>query len=342
MRILRDGELQKPLEVKTVVTVGSYDGVHTGHMAVLQKALKKAKEIGAASCVVTFDPHPLEILRPEKAPKKLTSARQREEIFRDIGIDYLRVISFDQNWAQMSPSEFAKHVFLDELNATYLYVGTDFTFGAKAQGTLATLQNLGKEHGYDVEGIELVGPATTTSQPAVAATGQAAATKAASEKVSSTLIRKAVAQGQIAAVNAMLGRPLQIRSTVKPGSARGHKIGFPTANIELPEARVHPPIGVYAALVHVENETHQAAVNIGIRPTFNETEKPVLEAHLLDYHGDLYGKEIKVDIIEHIRSEKKFSGIEELSAQIETDIEQIREALTKFVKQDAGVSADTP
>lgn len=340
MQVLTDSDPGLPLKQRSTVTIGSYDGLHRGHIAVIEAAVHNAKTTGTKSVVVTFDPHPLEILSPQNCPKKLFTKRQRRKILNDLGVDYLRVINFDVNWAAMSAKDFAQRVLVDELRAATVHVGTDFAFGAKATGTLDVLKELGELHGFDVEALTLVAADSAKDTPETDDTPTDLA------KISSTAIREAVISGDVVTAQQMLGRAYQLEGVVIDGDKRGRLIGFPTANIALDTSMALPKTGVYAAHVHLPAQTpahnaqattannsgagtahnvYIAAVNIGVRPTFEKTStQPVLEVHILDFDADLYGELIQVDLIRKIRDEQIFASVDELKVQIAADIKEIR------------------
>jgi riboflavin kinase / FMN adenylyltransferase len=312
MRIIEDGGRVDD-GVGTALSIGVYDGVHVGHQALISELRRQAEQSGVASAVVTFDQHPALVLRPENAPKLLTTLDQKLELLDAQGVDYVYVIRFTPDRALEEPSDFVRRVFVEGLGARHVIVGEDFHFGRDRRGNVDVLRELGDEHGFDVTGLELV-----------------ALTEGA-EPVSSTAIRRALAGGDVAKAHRMLGRPYEVRGVVERGDQRGRSIGFPTANIPVSKTLAWPADAVYAGWYeHPDGTRDMAAINIGRRPTFYEhAEQSLLEAHLLDFEGDLYGEAARVSFVELLRSEQRFDGIDALVAQLKRDIERAREILTE-------------
>jgi riboflavin kinase/FMN adenylyltransferase len=312
MKILTDGVDRVPEGTATAVSVGAYDGIHLGHRKVLNTLGELAAERGLDCGVVTFDQHPAAVLRPENAPLLLTDPDQRVELFEDVGVDYLYLLQFDKERAETSDREFVADVLVGRMNAKLIVVGENFHFGKARSGSVESLRAMGEEMGFEVIGLDLF------------------AEDDAVEPVSSTAIRRALAGGDIDAVNAMLGRGYEVRGEVIKGDQRGRQIGFPTANIAFRPGRAWPAKGVYSAWATLaDGSRHQAAVNIGMRPTFHQhAEQPLLEAHLIDFDGDLYGQRLAVEFVSFLRSERRFSGIDEIAEQLKKDIESARDALS--------------
>lgn len=298
---------------RTVVTVGAYDGLHIGHQAVIAEVRRIAAERGARSALVSFDRHPATVVRPASAPKLLTDHAQRLELFEATGIDVALVLPFDEVQAQESAEDFVQRVLVRCLHAECVVVGRDFHFGKDRAGDVDLIRKLGAEHDFDVVPVELVARADGIDEP-----------------VSSTAIRRALAGGNVSLAARMLGRPFEIRGTVIQGDERGRLLGFPTANIEVPSRTCLPADGVYAGRYERADGTrHVCAINIGRRPTFYEdADSSLLEAHLLDFDGDLYGERAIVRFVEFLRSERKFNGVEELIEQLQLDIAATRDAVT--------------
>jgi len=311
MQILTDGVDRVPEGVATAVSVGAYDGIHLGHRTVLNTLSGLAAERGLAPGVVTFDQHPAAVVRPESAPLLLTDQQQRVELFADIGIDYLYLLEFNKQRAATSDRDFVADVLVSRMNAKLIVVGSNFHFGKARSGSVESLRAFGEEMGFEVLGLDLF------------------AEDDALEPVSSTAIRRALAGGDIAAANAMLGRRFEVRGEVSQGDKRGRLIGFPTANIKFRPGRAWPAKGVYAAWTTLaDGKRWPTALNIGMRPTFHEhAEQPLLEAHLIDFDGDLYGQDLRVEFVEFLRSERRFSGIDEISEQLKKDIDNARVVL---------------
>lgn len=297
---------------RCIVTIGAYDGVHLGHRAVITQVREKAAAFGAASVVVTFDRHPASVVRPESAPKLLTDPDQKLELLASTGVDATLVVNFDAEQSTEAPADFVRRVLVDALNVSGVIVGEDFHFGHKRGGNVGLLRELSKQYDYEVSPIRLVPRSDGVDEP-----------------VSSTAVRRALAGGDVRRAAAMLGRDHEVRGTVGHGDQRGRTIGFPTANVHVDGAICLPADGVYAALVTLDDgSSHPAAVNLGRRPTFHENaDESLLEAHLLDFSGDLYGKRLRVAFRQFLRGERKFSGIDELTSQLALDVEHARNAL---------------
>ncbi|MEY2784397.1 MAG: hypothetical protein RL277_601 [Planctomycetota bacterium] len=287
----------------SVVSVGVFDGVHLGHRAILAGNRARAHELGARSCVVTFHEHPKRLLLG-RAPRTLTSLEHRLELFRREGIEQCLVLEFDEQLRSMSAGVFAERILKDRLGARAFVLGFDSKFGRNREGTPEYLQSLG----YPVEVV-----------PQVLARGRA---------VSSTAIREAVELGDLAAAAAMLGRPYSLWGEVVHGDALGRELGFPTANLD-PHHELLPPTGVYSAWVQLEASRQPAVVNIGYRPTVRSEQPPAprIEAHLLDFSGDLYGRTLELEFVQRLREEQRFGSLAELRAQIGRDVAAARASL---------------
>lgn len=293
----------------TAVTVGVFDGVHRGHRRLLEELVRRASGAGLTPAVATFDPHPLEVLAPEKAPKMLTSIPHRLEILEGIGIGVVGVMPFS-DVREMEADGFITEVLLGRLRARLLVVGENFRFGKGGKGSAETLHRAGSQHGFGVEVVGLL------AADALSDTSGAA--------INSSRIRRCLAEGSTGEAAELLGRPFELRGTVIHGEQRGAKLGIPTANLEIPSRMSMPAMGIYAAWAEVEAERHPAAVNLGVRPTFGEN-RLMTEAHLLDFSGDLYGKRLKLCFIgDRIRPEVKFGSVDELLEQVERDIAEVR------------------
>ena len=317
MRVLRDRSLcPRPAE-GSAVTIGAYDGVHLGHQTVIAGVRRRAEARGLRSAVVTFDRHPASVVRPESAPRLLTDLDQKLELLGATGIDYCLVVTFDEARSQESPDDFVREVLADCLNARVVVVGEDFHFGHQRKGNVALLRGLGSELGFEVEGVELVDAA-----------GEVAGDHA---RVSSTRIRHALAEGDLVGANALLGRPYEVRGLVAHGDERGRELGFPTANVSVPGDILLPADGIYAGWYErPDGSVHPAAISLGRRPTFYaEAHASLLEAHLLDFSGDLYGEHARVRFIAFLRGEVRFDSADELIAQIGCDVDEARRILEK-------------
>ncbi len=298
---------------RAVITIGAYDGVHLGHRAIIDHVRNRADDLAALSVVVTFDRHPASIVRPESAPRLLTSTEQKMELLALTGLDAVVVVPFDEQQAAESPESFVQRVLVSCLDTQVIVVGDDFHFGRHRDGNVDLLRKLGAESGFAVEPLPLVARADGVDEP-----------------VSSTAIRRALAGGDITRANAMLGRPFEARGPVVTGDQRGRLLGFPTANVEVSNTMSLPADGVYAGWYErPSGDIHPCAINLGRRPTFYEhADSSLLEAHLLDFDGDLYDEAAKVRFTHFLRSERKFDGVDALIAQLAHDIDHARTLLT--------------
>lgn len=312
MVVIPDGSTLPESVPGTVSSIGVYDGIHLGHRALLSQVGTLADARGLASAVVTFDRHPALVTRPENAPKLLTTVDQKLELLEQVGIEYVYLIEFDDERSQTSPLDFFEEVFVAGVRAKAIVVGEDFHFGRNREGNVELLHTEGEKLGMDVMGVDLVKVSADALEP-----------------ISSTAIRRKLAGGDITAANAMLGRRFELRGTVVEGDQRGRTIGFPTANIPVSKQMAWPADAVYAGwYIRSDGSRHMAAVNIGRRPTFYEhAEQSLLEAHLLDFDGDLYGETARVEFEKFLRSEQRFDGIDALAAQLKLDIQATRDLL---------------
>jgi len=309
MELLHDRRDRLPEAISVASAIGVFDGVHVGHQEVLRQVRAAADRLGVASAVVTFDGHPAHVVRPESAPLLLTTLEQKLELLEAQGIDYTYVISFDEERAGTRPEAFVEQVFIDALHARAIVVGEDFHFGAGRSGNVEGLRAIGEQWGFEVVALELIRHSEEAREP-----------------VSSTKIRRALAGGDVSRAAAMLGRPFEVRGVVEEGDRRGAQIGFPTANIPVSQVMAWPADAVYAGWARRANgDHHPCAINIGRRPTFYEhAEQSLLEAHLIDFDGDLYGEEMRVSFVGFLRSERKFDGIESLIEQLKSDVDDAR------------------
>jgi len=289
------------------VTVGVYDGLHAGHRAVLALQRRRAVELGGLeTAVVTFDPHPLQVVAPEHAPRLLTGVAHRLELLEEAGVDLTAVVPFGEETRLLTPAAFAATVLAGALHARVVVVGEDFRFGHHRLGNVASLAELGDAHGFVAEVLPLVG-------------GQA--------PISSTRVRAMVAAGEAEAAAAALGRPHEVRGRVVAGDGRGRRLGFPTANVALPPGLAVPRNGVYAVLAGMPGDPLRPGVaNVGTRPTFGG-EGETLEVHLLDGAGDLYGATLRVAFVSRLRDERRFDTAADLAVQIAADVAAARERL---------------
>lgn len=312
MLVVTDPSVQPFPGQETVITIGAYDGLHLGHQTVIQEVRRRAAACGCRSAVVTFDRHPAVVVRPESAPKLLTDHDQRLELLEATGIDAAVVLPFDEAQSQESPLSFIERVLVKCLATKLIVVGSDFHFGRNREGNVGLLRELGSTYGFEVAPLVLVPRADGVDEP-----------------VSSTAIRRALAGGNVEMAASMLTRPFEARGYVVTGDQRGRLLGFPTANVEVPNRVCLPADGVYAGWYErPDGVVHPCAINLGRRPTFYEhADSSLLEAHLLDFQGDLYGEPAKIRFTNFLRSERKFDGIDALVAQLQTDIAHARDLL---------------
>lgn len=314
MEVLRDVEACRP-GAGSVVTIGAYDGVHLGHQAVIREVRRRAEAAGLASAVVTFDRHPAAVVRPESAPRLLTDLEQKLELLEATGVDRCLVIAFDEARSKEPADEFVREVLVAALGARAVIVGEDFHFGHQRKGNVALLAEMGADLGFEVTGLELVDPSGRPAGPA--------------ERASSTAIRHALVEGDLALAQSMLGRPYEVRGIVAHGDKRGRELGFPTANVSVPGDILLPADGIYAGwLERAVGTVLPAALSLGRRPTFYiEAHASLLEAHALDFDGDLYDEHVRVRFVERLRGEQRFERVEDLIAQIQRDCDLARESL---------------
>ncbi|WP_428609569.1 bifunctional riboflavin kinase/FAD synthetase [Sedimenticola sp.] len=287
-----------------VATIGNFDGVHLGHQAVFRNLRERAAAFGLPTTVVTFEPQPMEFFAPDAAPARLTRMREKLQALKDAGIDRVVLLEFGHKLASMSAQQFVQELLVDGLDVRFLFVGDDFRFGKGRVGDIDLLRQVGEAHGFEVANMNTV------------MDGEA--------RVSSTRIREALAQGDLALAERNLGRPYQICGRVAHGDARGRTIGFPTANIDL-HRKVSPVHGVYAVRVHGLSEGSLPGVaNIGNRPTVVGDPRYLLEVHLFDFSRLIYGEHVQVEFCKWLRDEQRFESFDALRRQIEQDAAQAR------------------
>lgn len=292
-----------PRQRPSTVAIGVFDGVHLGHQDVLKRLTRRAREIDGSAVALTFDPHPLEIIDPQRAPKLLTTIEERARVMASCGVDVMGVLPFVQI-RDLEPRLFTSEILALRLHAAWIAVGEDFRFGRDRAGDPMLLSESGRELGFEVDVVSMVGDDDR-------------------DVISSTRIRALLGTGEVTAAERLLGRRFSLQGTVVHGDARGRTIGFPTANLRIPERMAVPGDGVYAVFARAADETHPAVVNIGVRPTFGVSSRTV-EVHLLDFDRDIYGAEIRVDFVERIRAERKFPSLDELIDQIAEDVNTAR------------------
>jgi len=285
----------------TVLTLGVFDGLHLGHQLIMETVAERAREVGAVPTVITFDPHPRAVLHPESAPPLLQTFDQKIEAFGVLGIEQTIVVRFTQEFASICAADFLRDVVMERLQAKEVYLGKGFAFGHNREGNIELLKKLGSELGFVAGEV-----------PEVCLRGR---------RVSSSKIRKLLASGNVNLARRMLGRPYGVEGRVERGDERGHKLGFPTANLH-PQNRVIPKNGVYVTGTLIEGQWRRSVTNIGLRPTFGQATEPSVETYVMNWDGDLYGDVIRVRFLYRLRDERKFSGIDELKGQIQRDVER--------------------
>jgi len=294
--------LKKPLR-NAVLTIGNFDGVHRGHLALFNKVKERAKSIRGQSAVMTFEPHPVRIMKPGNGPRLITPTPQKLELIERAGIEVLFCLRFDKKFAAISARDFVKSILVDKISIKELVVGYDYTFGHNREGDISLLREMGDQMGF---AVHLVGPVHVDHA-----------------LVSSTSIRSLIQEGRLEEATVFLGRSYQLQGTVVKGHNRGGRLlGFPTANIKVSDELL-PKVGVYAATVIIKGKTYAGVTNIGYNPTFQDAALSV-ETHVLDYSGDLVGETIRVNFLKRLRDEMTFRSIQELAAQIKEDVLQAR------------------
>ncbi len=307
MRILTIDQIRDEKIPGSVVTIGNFDGVHRGHLEMFRRLVEAGRELGFPSIVVTFSPHPLVFLAPDKAPPMITTLDQKIALIAEAGIDYLLVVEFTRAFSEISADEFVRDILCDSLQMRHIVIGHDYAFGRNRQGNYETLTVLGNELGFTLEDLDPVGEGDTV--------------------FSSTLVRKMIAAGDVAGASEILGRYHLIVGQVVHGREIGHMLGFPTANIATCNELI-PADGVYAVIVTIEDQQFSGACNIGASPTF-ETQQRTVEVFILDFSGELYGRDISICFIERLRGVKKFSDVKELISAISHDVETTRIAVSQ-------------
>jgi riboflavin kinase / FMN adenylyltransferase len=294
---------------RSVVTVGVFDGVHRGHQQLIGAAVAAGRERGLPTVLITFDPHPAEVVRPGSHPARLTSLPRRADLVAELGVDAFLVLPFTAELARMTPAEFAHEVLVERLHAAAVLVGRNFTFGHRAAGNVAMLTEFGGRFGFTVEGVELT---TDNARDHIT--------------FSSTYVRACIDAGDVEAAAAALGRPHRVEGVVVHGYRRGRELGFPTANIASPPYTALPADGVYAGRFVIAGRHLPAAVSVGSNPTFSGTVRTV-EAYVLDVDEDFYGHEVGVDLIARLRGQERYDDLGALVAAIENDVARTRVVL---------------
>lgn len=297
MNVYHDVQLTQ-IETPTYLSIGNFDGVHRGHRALLQQLVSAAHSDGGLAGIVTFDPHPREVLRPDQALPPLNTLDERLALLQPMGLDFVIVQPFTLDFAQMEAHDFVR-LLVDRLHLRQLWVGPDFALGRQRAGTVPVLQTLGAEMGFQVRVLETQ--------------------RVSGEEVRSGRIRELLLAGDVTTASHLLGRPHVVRGEVVGGARRGSTIGFPTANLAVVGNRLVPANGVYATWIDLPAERRAAVTNIGVRPTFAGQDRSI-EAHILDFNGDLYGQVVTLHFVARLRGEQRFAGVDELVAQIRRDV----------------------
>ena len=283
---------------QAVVAIGNFDGVHRGHLKILDRVCRRAEDRGGTPLVLTFDPHPPRVIRPDRAPALLMTAEQRLAALQRAGVAGAAVVTFTEGLARWPPEQFVEEVLVDWLRVAEVWVGGNFLFGRDRTGNVTLLRALGQSHGFRVEKIDAV--------------------RYKDFVVSSTRVRRLVAEGRVDEAGALLGHHYVVEGDVVPGDGRGREIGFPTANLAT-ENELLPPHGVYATVMDIGGRLQAAVTNIGVRPTFGEGLRPTVETHLLDVSADVYGARARLAFVQRLRDERPFPGVEALRTQIAAD-----------------------
>ncbi|HJL91503.1 MAG TPA: bifunctional riboflavin kinase/FAD synthetase [Acidimicrobiales bacterium] len=315
MEVSRNYEKIQKAKLGSAVTIGTYDGVHLGHRKLISELCKIAHSRDLCSVVLTFEPHPASVVRPESAPLLLTGLEQKLEQLEKTGVELVQIIEFDEKRAEESAEEFVKEVLVKTLNAKVVAVGEDFHFGKNREGNVKLLEQIGKEENFEIHSLELLGINETlpTSE----------------NQISSTAIREALLNGDLEKANMMLGRPYEVRGHVTEGDSRGRELGFPTANIRVPSERLLPLDGVYAGFYESSDGCkYPSAISLGTRPHFYNDGDLLLEVHLIDENLDLYGDFSKITFEKFLRNQKRFENIDSLIKQLEFDVDDARIALS--------------
>lgn len=297
----------------TAVTIGVYDGIHLGHREIFKRCIERAKEIGGLSVVVTFEPLPLSVLAPGCAPARIATLAQKERFAKQLGIDIMLVVKFDEHFAAMPAHDFVETILSDKLNAGAIVVGENFHFGRGREGSVDYLRKVLAPRGITVEAVELL--------------------VVDGDVVSSTRIRKLIRAGQIEAAAALLGRYPVAEGVVIKGLSRGRQLGFPTVNLDVENEGAVPCCGVFAGYALLDDERLPAVIDVGRSPTFGDVMEVEYQAHIIDFSGDLYGRKIEIEVRAFIRKEMAFESVEALIAQIASDVEKARQLLDRAMEE---------
>ena len=294
--------------VHPVIALGNFDGLHRGHLKIIERVKRGAAEHGGTPMAMTFDPHPPRIVRPDKAPPLLMTKAQRLEALHKAGVQCVAVVRFTKELSQWDADTFVRKVLVDWLRVSEVWVGANFLFGHERTGTFSVLRGLGQSYGFRADKIDPV--------------------RYKDFVVSSTRIRRLVTEARMDEAAALLGRPYFVDGTIVEGKRRGRELGFPTANLDTRNELV-PPNGVYATIMTIDGVVHGGVTNIGMRPTFGET-APTIETHVLDFSGDLYGQTVRLAFVQRLRDERRFEDVDALKAQIDADKRRAERLFTRL------------
>ena len=306
MHVVQDAFNSSDLPHGGVATIGNFDGVHRGQRSILDLVVARAREVGGPAVVITFDPHPLAVLAPEMAPVPLTTPRQKEKLLADLGISVMLVVRFTPDFAKVPARVFVRDFLHDKLDLREIYVGEGFVFGHRREGDLPLLRSMGEDFGFAAFGVEEV--------------------VQSGERISSTRIRRAIAEGKVAEAAEMLGRPFSVSGLIARGDRMGQRLGWPTINL-VPDNKLVPADGVYASRVFFPSypASFDCVTNIGTRPTVYENYQRVVESHILDFKANVYGQRVEISFYKRLREERIFPTVMDLSGQIGRDVEATRE-----------------
>lgn len=302
MRLARSLDELPPAHGASVVTIGNFDGIHLGHQAILSRLVERARALRGTSTLVTLDPHPAKVLRPDQAPLMILPLSERIRLVEAAGVERMLILSFTLPFSRTPAETFVEDVLVRGLRCKEVYLGRNFRFGRDQEGDVELLERLGPKFGFTAEGVPEV--------------------RYKDFRISSTLVRSTLMDGEVALARKLLGRPFALLGTVVHGDGRGRTLDFPTANLQV-ENELIPRDGVYITRTLVDGSAYPAATNIGRRPTFGEHLR-VVEAHLLDFSGDLYGRRLRLEFLRRLRGEQRFAGPEELRSQIRRDVAKVR------------------
>jgi riboflavin kinase/FMN adenylyltransferase len=292
-----------PRWLHPVLALGNFDGLHRGHMKIIERVRRVASERGATAVAMTFDPHPPRVVRPDKAPPLLMTKTQRLEALERAGVDGVAVVRFTPELSRWDPETFVRTVLVEWLHVAEVWVGANFLFGHDRAGNFSSLRGLGSRYGFRAEKIDPV--------------------RYKDFVVSSTRLRRLISEGRVDEAGALLGHPYTIDGTVVEGSHRGRDLGFPTANLATDNELI-PPHGVYATTVRLDGVIYPSITNVGIRPTFDDEPRTVIETHLLDVERDLYGRTLRLGFVQRLRDERRFESVDLLKAQVGADVQKAR------------------